>query len=144
MRKLILFVALAGCAQSSPPPPSPPPSAMMMGRGSSLGMCPLLQAGASVAAVDTPDGAALVVTAPESQRLAVRQYLRQMATHHEQTRVSGGPEHQEKLPAHSTAVEDIEQGGRVIFQPDDSAQLSELREGVRTHARELMVRCAKR
>ena len=144
MRSMIPLLVVGACAQSSPPPSSPPPSTMMMGRGSGLGMCPLLQAGASVIATDTEGGVALAVTAPESQRLAVRQYLRQMATHHEQTRVGGRPEHHENLPPHSAAAVDTEQGAELVFRPDEPGQLSELRKQVQIHAAELMARCARR
>ncbi len=139
MRWIVAMLLVVGCAHK--PAPAPAPSEQPIGQGSAMGLCPLVQMGAQIAAEDTPDGVALAVSAPESQRVQVRQYLRDAAARHEQQRVAGKP-HREMLPPHSTSVEDTDQGARLIFRPDVPEQQDALRQGVRQHVAHLETECA--
>lgn len=150
--------SVRGAETRADPPPAPERGTGMMG-----GQGPAQAANTTVTSTDVDGGAALVFTTRTGDVAELRQRARDMAEMHNQRLAAretrpgargpggrqhhgggGGPGHagggmmgggmMMSMPAATASVEDVENGARVVFRPEDPAQLESLREAVRTRA----------
>lgn len=112
--------------------------------GGMAGMCPLDVPGTKVAAADTADGEAITFTTTPEHADELRSRVRAMADMHNRHHAeaapgAGGGMHAEHggmhmPPPSRAAVEDVENGARVVVTPTDPQDLQKLQSTVRMHA----------
>ena len=96
-------------------------------------MCPEAVPGTTITTADTPRGIAVTfVTSQPSNVAELRRRVMAMVRMHE-SRVSGGRPRRMRMHVipGSATVEDVRNGARVVFEPEDAANLDDLRTHVR-------------
>jgi glutamate-1-semialdehyde aminotransferase len=109
-----------------------PADVMQVPQGPGGRINPLTVPGTSVSVSETPTGAAMTFTTSADRVDEVRARVRAMAARH-----NSGPQagrmHQQMPDSRATA-EDIPNGARLNFEPQNAGDLPQLRDAVRAHA----------
>ncbi len=145
-------VALAGaCTEATPPPRSPGATSILAAPAPST--CPLGVHGATVVYEETPEGAALVFTAPAENVDELRDRARNAsAMHGPGQKVGMGHEgkHGEggvhglrmmQMPPAYAGADDIEGGARIRIYPADAKDIEVLRAKLEARAAEMTAAC---
>lgn len=98
--------------------------------------CPMEVQGAMISAQDIEEGAALVLTT-QGDVQQLRSQVAQMADRHNQRHAGMGHGQHAKLPPSTARVEEVQDGARIIFTPQDQNDLAPLRAEVRRHAQQM-------
>lgn len=149
-----------GATTAQPAPPRAQAQAVTPGEmgsnhpmgGDMAAMCPMANPDTQVSAADTANGEALTFTTSSPDQVAdLRSRVRAMADMHNQHHASGemggmhghggmmgtgsgGMGNMPMPPPSTAAVEDTDNGARLVVTPHDPAQLAELQSAVRAHA----------
>jgi hypothetical protein len=152
------FALLSACAHapSAETAARPGMAAQASGQASDMmAICPMQVPDTTVSATDTLDGEALTFTTSSGQVAELRRRVRAMADMHNQhhasatTTMQGGTGHGgmmggaamghgEMMPPPSrAAVQDVDDGARIVVAPNEPAQAAHLRSAVRLHAQHM-------
>lgn len=147
----VLFVFAAGCTEATPPPRPPAAAAILAAPAPST--CPLGVQGARVVYEETPEGAALVFTAPAEKVEELRDRARNASAMHgpgQKVGMGHDGKHGEggvhglkmmQMPPAYAGADEIEGGARIRVYPADVADVDVLRTKLKVRAEEMMAVC---